>query len=65
MYASKRGECEHQADQLVCGDDDAYRRYRTMQVALGWTGADLFAAGVGVQFIPTAQGAMVGVTGRF
>ena len=65
MYVAKRGECEDQGGQLVCGDDDAYRRYRTTQVALGWTGAGLFAAGVGFQFMPVSQGAMVGIGGRF
>ena len=65
MYASKRGECEDQGGRLVCGDDDAYRRYRAAQVALGWTSAGLVAAGIGVQFIPTSRGAMLGVAGRF
>ena len=65
MYASKRGECENQGGRLVCGDDDAYRRYRATQVALGWTSAGLVAAGIGLQVVPTDQGAVVGVTGRF
>ena len=65
MYASKRGECEQQGGRLVCGDDDAYRRYRATQVAMGWAGAGLVAAGLGVQFIPAERGAMVGVTARF
>ena len=65
MYASKRDECEDQGGRLVCGDDDAYRRYRSAQVAIGVTGAGLVAAGVGLQFIPTTQGAVVGLSGRF
>ena len=65
MYAAKRGECEQQGDQLVCGDDAAYRRYRNMQVALGWTGVGLVAAGIGLQFVPLQDGAMVGVIGSF
>ena len=65
MYVSKRDECEDQGGRLVCGDDDAYRRYRAAQVALGVAGAGMVVAGVGMQLIPTTQGAVVGLSGRF
>ena len=65
MYFSKMDECEDVSGRTVCGNDEAYRRYRTTQHVLGWTGAGLMAAGVGLQLFAAPDGAMVGVVGSF
>jgi len=65
MYVSKMGECEDSGGKTICGDDDAYRQFRTTQHVLGWTGAGLIVTGVGLQLMPTPDGAMVGVAGSF
>jgi len=65
MYISKMGECEDVGSKTVCGDDDAYRRFRMTQHILGWTGAGLVATGIGLQILPTPDGAMLGVVGAF
>lgn len=65
MYLAKKNGCEDIDGQLTCGDDAGYRQFRTTQHALGWVGGGLVLAGVGVQFIPAPQGAMVGVVGSF
>jgi len=65
MYISKMGECEDSGGKTICGDDEAYRQFRMTQHILGWAGAGLIVTGVGLQLMPTPDGAMVGVVGSF
>ncbi|MAY81608.1 MAG: hypothetical protein CL930_12595 [Deltaproteobacteria bacterium] len=65
MYASKRSECVDRDGQLRCGNDSSYRSYQVTQHMLGWAGAGMLTAGLGLQFIPASTGATVQVVGRF